>query len=189
MHIITGMLISFLFSKKKDSKLPGLLQLRWPIVTKHLLPGRVRFQIPLLVAQEKAVSDLTKQLKKIDGITKVHCNHISGSVLIHFDEKKLQADLLFTVLIKLLGLESELERTPEPGLKKEISKISKGINAAIYSKSNGLLDLKTIVPVSFGLIGLYRLFAVRPLSMPTAITMIWWGYNALIQSNKQDNKV
>ena len=53
------------------------------------------------------------------------------------------------------------------------------------SKSEGLLDLKTLVPLSLGLVGLYRLFAVRPLTMPTAITMIWWAYNSLIQSEKK----
>ncbi len=187
MHIITGMLLSFLFTQKKRSNKPPLLQLRWPIITKHLLPGRVRFQIPLLVSQEKTVKDLTQQLEKIEGVQQIDCSIITGSVLILFDEGKLQAELLFAALIRLLNLEQELEKLPAPIIRKEIKRIGQGLNQAIYSKSNGLLDLKTLVPLSFGLFGIYRLIAERPISLPTSITMIWWAYNSLINNDKQGN--
>lgn len=187
MHIITGMLVSLLFSRGKKPDTHPLLDLRWPIKTRHVLPGRIRFQIPLLAGQEKTVSDLTQQLKKIDGIHKVHCNAVTGSVLLYFDDTRLQPELLFTVLIRLLGLEKELERTPEAGVKKEISRFSRALNQAIYTKTDGLFDLKTITPLSLGLLGIYRLFSERPLSMPSAVALIWWAYSSLIQNNRQDD--
>jgi hypothetical protein len=48
------------------------------------------------------------------------------------------------------------------------------------------LDLKTAIPLSLGLYGIYRLIAVRPLTMPAAMTMIWWAYNALVQNREKD---
>ena len=188
MHIITGMLVSFLFSKGKKPDRHPFLQLRWPIITKHVLPGRIRFHIPLLVGQEKTITDLTQQLKKIDGIEKVHCNAVTGSVLLYFDDTRLQPELLFTVLIRLLGLEKELERTPEARIKREISRISRALNQAIYTKTEGLLDLKTLPPLSLGLIGLFRLVTERPISMPSSIALMWWAWSALIHNNKQGSE-
>ncbi len=189
MHIITGVLLSMLFSKKKGTQQSPLLELRWPIITKHSLPGRIRFRIPLLAGQEKTMAELTKQLKKIDGITGIDTSPVTGSVLILYDEKKLQPDLLFTILIRLLDLEKELERTPDSSIKKGFNRFSQGVNQAIFTKSGGWIDLRTLVPLTLGITGLYRLWTIRPIPMPTAITMIWWAYNGLISSDKQQNKV
>ena len=103
MHIITGMLLSMLMKSGSKDKKPPLLQIRWPIRTLHLLPGRVRFQIPLMVGREEELKAATTQIAKISGVKWVDYNKISGSVLIYFEEDILQADLLFTALIRLLG--------------------------------------------------------------------------------------
>ncbi len=184
MHTFTGMLFTFLFSQNNKNNRPPLLKLRWPIITKHLLPGRVRFQIPLIVGKEKVFGELAAQLKKIDGIKKVDYSIITGSLLIHFDENILQADFLFTIIIRLLGFEKELERIPSPTISKEIDRFGKALDHAVFSQTKGLLDLKTLVSVSLGLFGIAKLIS-KPLTMPAAVTMIWWSYNSLIQNNKK----
>ncbi len=185
MHIVTGLLISLLFSKKKGSKQSPLLDLQWPIITKHQLPGRVRFQIPLMVGQNKTCADLRKQLVKVEGVQEVRCTTTTGSVLVLYDAHKLRADLLYTILIRLLDLEEELHRTPPSAIGNGIRSFGEGLNQSLYSKTNGMIDIKTLVPLSLGVMGLYRLFTVRPLAMPTAVTMIWWAYNSLSSHNKQ----
>lgn len=187
MHLITGAIISYLFSSKKENKLTPLLQLKWPIITKHYIPGRVRFQIPLMVGLEKPAIELQKQLKKLDGVKSVQTNSVTGSVLILFDESIIKADLLFTAIIRLLGLEKDLENIPEPRIAKEISKFGKSLDHAIYAKSNGMLNLKTVVPLSLGLVGLYKLIMVKSFSMPTAVTLLWWAYNSLILTDNKKN--
>jgi len=185
MHIITGVILSMLFSKNKAGGASPLLRLRWPIITKHILPGRVRFQIPLLKGQEEVLIKTQNQLKKIDGIHQVTITALTGSVLILFDENKLEAELLFTALIKLLGLEKELEQTPNARIKKQINQFVSALNTAVYTQTDGMLDLKTSVPLLLGLYGLFRVFTERPLSMPASVTMIWWAYNALVNQKQQ----
>jgi hypothetical protein len=187
MHIITGMLISFLMSKNKGVTKPPLLQVRWPIQTSHLLPGRVRFHIPLYKGNQKGLDSAIVQIRKIEGVSNAHANSISGSVLIQFDESKLQADLLFAALIRLLGLEKEIERTPVPKLNKEISEIYKSINQAVYAKTNGILDVKTAVALIIAATGVYRIFAERSISMPATLTMIWWAYNSFTSNTETGN--
>jgi hypothetical protein len=185
MHIITGMLISLLFSENKKNKNHPLLDLRWPIITQHLLPGRVRFRIPLLVGQPKLMTGTKEQMGKIEGVLLIEADPRTGSVLVKFDDEKLQPELLYSALIRLLGLEKELERTPTPKIVNEISQLGKGINKAIYSQTNGLIDLKTTLPLVLGIVGIYRLITERPISMPASLTMVWWGFNALMSGENK----
>ena len=187
MHIITGMLLSFLMSKKKGPAKPPLLQIRWPIQTSHLLPGRVRFHIPLYKGNQKGLDTAIVQLRKIEGVDNAQANSISGSVLIHFDDSKLQADLLFAALVRLLGLEKEIERTPVPKLDKEFSDIYKSLNQAVYAKTNGMLDVKTAIALLIAATGIYRIFAERSVSMPATLTMIWWAYNSFTKNTESGN--
>ncbi len=95
MHIITGMLLSMLMKGGNKDKKPLLLQIRWPIRTLHLLPGRVRFQIPLMVGREEELKAATTQIAKISGVKWVDYNKITGSVLIYYEEGVLQVVLNF----------------------------------------------------------------------------------------------
>jgi len=183
MHIITGMLLSFLFSKKKGTVTHPLLQMRWPIQTKHIIPGRVRFMVPLYKGNKRGLNDAISQLNKIDGVQNAQANAITGSVLIHFEESKLQADLLFAALIRLLGLENEIGRTPVSNLNKEISELYKAMNQAVYAKSNGLIDLKTLIALLIGATGIYRIIADRSVSMPATLTLLWWAYNSFTKES------
>jgi len=187
MHIITGMLLSFLMSKKQGMAKPPLLQIRWPIQTSHLLPGRVRFHIPLYKGNQKGLDGAMVQLRKIEGVSNAQANSITGSILIQFDESKLQADLLFAALIRLLGLEKEIERTPVPRLNKEISDIYKSMNQAVYAKTNGMLDVKTAIALLIAATGIYRILVERSVSMPATLTMIWWAYNSFTKDAEPGN--
>jgi copper chaperone CopZ len=186
MHIITGMLLSLLFSRKKQDNRHPLLALRWPVITKHVLPGRVRFVIPLMANQTERLTDVKQKLNKIEGVSKAETNAVTGSVLIHFDEKKLQPELLFSALIRLLNLEKELERVPPAKIAREINQFGKGLNQALYAQTNGMLDLQSAIPLALGLVGVFRVLTERSLSMPAAITMLWWSYNALVANDKQE---
>jgi len=187
MHVITGLLISYLFNKNKGQKLPPLLQIYWPIQTKHLLPGRVRFAIPLLKGDEKNLKHAQTQIKKIDGVSKVGISPVTATILIQFDESKVQADLLCAALIRLLGLEKELENLPQSTISKELKNFSKSINHALFSKTKGFVDAKTIIPLSLGLIGVVRMFTQKSVTMPAALTMVWWAYNSLMQTAKKSD--
>ena len=184
MHIITGLLLGALFSGKKKEGAHPLLGINWPIRTRHLLPGRVRFQIPLMVGQNERLEEACAKLGQVEGVASVDCSGITGSVLIRFDERRLQADLLFAALIRLLGLERELERTPASTVGKEIGGMGHALNQAVHSGTDGFIDLKTAVPLAIGAVGLYRMITQRPVALPTAFTMVWWAYNSLSQGGR-----
>ena len=63
MHIITGIIMAAILGRKKKTQ-ETLLDLGWPIKTKHHLPGRVRFQIPL---QLKSVREIERAAAEPQG--------------------------------------------------------------------------------------------------------------------------
>ena len=187
MHLITGILISMLMRSGKDNKKPPLLQTNWPIRTVHLLPGRVRFKIPLMVGRDEELKTATTQIAKIKGVRWVDYNKISGSVLINFEENAIQADLLFAALIRLLGLDHELQKAPASYINTEIRSIAESLNQAIYSKTNGIIDLYTTIPLLLAALGISQIIKNKANIFPTGLTLLWWAYNSLVSKNAGKN--
>lgn len=185
MHIITGLLITALLgnrAKKQTQQAQSpLLALKWPIVTKHLLPGRVRFHIPLLVGDDAGVTRIEDQLSGVEGVDSVEANQISGSVVICYQPEKIAPELLFAALIRLLGLEKELEQTPPPLIAKEIRNIGEALNRAVYTSTDGLVDLWTTIPLVLLVLGARRIIREQTLTFPTGFTLVWWAYMALFR--------
>jgi hypothetical protein len=183
MHIITGLLLSMLMKGGKESKKPPLLQTSWPIQTVHLLPGRVRFRIPLMIDKEEELKAASSQIAKINGVKWIESNKITGSVLINFDDSVIQADLLFAALIRLLGLEDELQKAPASYLSTEIRTVFESLNQAVFSRTNGIIDLYTAIPLLLAALGVSQIIKNKTNIFPTGLTLIWWAYNSFI-SNK-----
>ena len=185
MHIITGLLVTALLGRKAKQQaqqsLSPLMSLKWPIETKHLLPGRVRFHIPLLVGDHDGKHHVEAQLQRIEGVDSIQVSRISGSVVIVYQPDKITPELLFAALIRLLGLEKELERTPESAISKELRNIGKALNHAVYAGTDGLLDLWTTVPLILLVIGARKIMTERTLSFPTGFTLMWWAYTAMFR--------
>jgi hypothetical protein len=180
MHIITGILLSLLMKGGKETKKPALLQTSWPIRTLHLLPGRVRFQIPLMVGKGEELKVATSQIAKIKGVKWIDSNKITGSILIYFEHTTIQADLLFAALIRLLGLEDELKKAPDSYLGTEIHTVFESLNQALFSKTNGIIDLYTTISLSLVALGISQIIKNKTNIFPTGLTLIWWAYNSLV---------
>lgn len=179
MHILTGLLISALFSGRKTGVRSPLLERGWPVRTAHLIPGRVRFQIPAMVGKSTPLTEATEQLARIDGVKHIEASAVTGSILIRYDERQLQPDLLCAALIRLLGLEAELERTPPNTVATGLRDVGRSVNLAVRDQTGGFIDLRTAVPLTLGAIGVIRLLSERTVGLPGAFTMVWWAYTSL----------
>jgi hypothetical protein len=181
MHILTGLVLAGLFGKGTGSGHSPLLGSWGPVRTVHLLPGRVRFETDVLRGDPEGGKRLAERLARIEGVDSAATSPVSGTVLIRYDEKVLQADLLFAAIVRLLGVERELERTPVPALARGIRQAGAAANRAVFEQSGGLIDLWTAVPLVLGAIGLYRLSTQRSAVFPAGVTMVWWAYSSLVR--------
>ena len=189
MHILTGILLTTLLGRKsKRVANSHFLNLTWPIETKHVLPGRIRFCIPAIIGDSDGTKRVTDQLPRLEGVTSVEVNSISGSVLIHYQASIIAPELLFAALIRLLGLEREFERAPQSAIARELKNIGNALNRAIFTQTNGILDLWTAVPLVLLGLGIKKLATERPRTLPTGFTLVWWAYMALFAKQKTTDR-
>ncbi|MDJ0766824.1 MAG: hypothetical protein QNJ97_27875 [Myxococcota bacterium] len=181
MHIITGLLLAGLFGKSRQGE-PGdhLPRFRTgPIRVAHALPGRIRFLVPSLKrAPEEHLSALSP-LEKINGIGQVRTCPISGSILVEYQKDLLDPVLIFGAVARLLGLDAELEKTPQPALTRELRSVESSLNRAVFDKTLGTLDLRSATALALLIAGGMKVFRDGWASFPAGFTLLWWGLHAL----------
>ena len=56
----------------------------------HAIPGRVRLRIARVKEDPSLPDEICRHLSVVDGIEQVEANPVTGSLLIHFDQERLQ---------------------------------------------------------------------------------------------------
>lgn len=180
MHLVIGFLASALLARKRGARASSpLLELSYPIRTLHILPGRVRFAVPRLEGDQSAADALAAALARLDGVEEVRVTARIGTVLVRFDAGKLQPELLVAAVVRLLGLEREMEQAPVSAVSRKLSDVGRTVDRAFFDQTRGLLDLRTALPLALLALGLYRMLSKQGPALPTSATLIWWALSSL----------
>lgn len=183
MHIITGLFLAALFGKKGKKRQPGLSGLPRlesdPVQVVHALPGRIRVRVHALRGNTETKKLLLQLTPRLDGITSVEVNEITGSIVVTYNEKIVRPDFIFAALVRFLGLEKELDKPPYPILKRELSDFSSSLNRAVYEKSGGFIDLWSGLLIILAVLGTRRFLSKSGNFWPAGFTLLWWALNGL----------
>ncbi len=176
MHLITGIAASMLLSGLR--KKPGHKFLKTDFRVAHVSPGRMRLYSRKI--QSSPVADtLKKELKRVEGIKEMSNNTVTGSLLVFYDPKKIQPDLLASAVYQLLGFAKEKASNKQGRVYKEVESMNLALNHALMEKSEGALDTKTLLAGGFLALGIRELIRNKSLGMPASITLFYWAYNTL----------
>jgi copper chaperone CopZ len=176
MHMVVGFILASLLKKKgaQSSKLPSIAG-KFEVV--HAIPGRIRYRVPLLEAGDASLwRQIEKELSRIEGIESVRGNPESGSLLVTYDNTQINDYLIHGIALKVLGLENELEQTPESALLKEFKLLGRAFNRQVYQSSAGLLDIKSSLMLTLITLAAYRIVVLRERSLPGGFNLLWWAY-------------
>ena len=66
----------------------------------HYVTGRIRIQTPKLHENPRNAGQFERIMKGIKGITTVETHTVTGSAIIHFDEKKINCEQIIGILEK-----------------------------------------------------------------------------------------
>lgn len=176
MHMVLGFVLASLL-RKNSSLRKGLPSIRGKLETLHALPGRLRFNSQLLVGlQNKTHKKIGAEIKKIEGIERVDINAHTGSLLIVYSDHIIQPFVVHGIVVKVLGLENELEKSPSGWLTREMDLIGHSLNQQIYQSSSGLMDLRSSLMISILMLALYRIVIQGDRTLPGGINLLWWTY-------------
>ena len=179
MHIVTGMLIAGLLGKRKKMSLLPMLR-HGPVNTEHALPGRVRFGVPSLKGDDSKAGFLKEKLSTLDGVQSVDVTPVTGSVVICYREGVVRPELLYAAIVRLMGLEKDLEKTPQPKLVKELRSVLDSLNRVVYDRTGGIVDFTSSLLILLAAMGVKKMFAEGAKAMPAGFTLLWWGAHHLM---------
>ena len=181
MHILTGFLLAGLLGKNKFRRSTLMPMLRTgPVQTAHWMPGRVRLRVPSLAENSAGAALLREKLPTIQGVQSVKLNAASGSVLIVYQEDQVRPELLFASVVRIMNLDAELKRTPEPVVTRELREILGSVNRVVYDRTGGLLDLWSAALILLTAIGIQKLLVQGMRAFPAGLTLVWWGLASLL---------
>jgi hypothetical protein len=114
-------------------------------------------------------------LGRLTGVKEAEVNTISGSICLRFAGDQLKPELLLAAIIRLLGLERQIERAPRPWIGREIQQTGEALNRAMYERTGGVFDLYTAMPLLLFILGVRNIAAGRTMGWP----LLWWAYRDL----------
>ena len=115
----------------------------------------------------------------IEGVQSVKLDPATGSVLIVYREDEVRPELLFAAVARLMNLDTELKRTPQPVVTRELKEILGSVNRMVYDRTGGLVDLWSAGLIILAAIGVQRLLAGTR-AFPAGLTLVWWGMASLL---------
>ena len=123
---------------------------------------------------------MQEKLPTIQGVQSVKLNPATGSVLIVYREDQVRPELLFAAVVRLMNLDAELKRIPEPVVTRELREILGSVNRMVYDQTGGLVDLWSAGLILLTAIGIQRLWAQGMRAFPAGLTLVWWGLASLL---------
>jgi hypothetical protein len=88
----------------------------------HDIPGRLRIKSPVLKNNQKAEFELRKALSTLEGIGVVETNLITGSILIHYNPKRINKNDILRLLINKGYFDPTRAVTNDEYIKKTVEK-------------------------------------------------------------------
>ena len=153
------------------------------IQVKHYQNGRLRLQTDILRENVELEQEFLNNMRQLSGIDSVRVNSVTGSILIYFDEKIIESSFLYLIVLKLLHLEEEALKNKPGKIKVLLKQTFEAVDMAIYNKSKGYLDLKTLVAGIFAFYGIKKLRKFPEL--PAGATLLWWPFIFLSEGKRK----
>ena len=176
MHLVVGFILASIL-RKKASMHAGMPSIGGKLETIHALPGRVRFNSPLLEdLQVKTNEKIAAEMTKVDGIERVEINKHTGSLLVVYHPSVIKPFIVHGIIVKLLGLEEAFEKPPDGLITREMELIGRSLNQQIVQASGGLMDLRSSLMLSLLTLALYRILVQGDRTFPGGINLLWWTY-------------
>ena len=162
--------------KKQQHNLMKLPSFRGVAEVRSSLPGRMRLYVPAVMSAPAQAEEMARQLQGTGVIRAVSVQPKTGSVLVLYDESKVQAPVVLGAVMKLMGLDQKLNAVPVGKARQDAAMLLRAVNQGVLDATGGLLDAKTVAAAALT-VGALRSKARIGWAAPGAMTLLWWASN------------
>ena len=152
-------------------KLPsfkGILEVRASI------PGRMRLYVPSLSGSMDQAEQAREQLLGTGVVHRVELEPRTGSMLVCYDERKVEAAVIEGAVIKLLGLDALISGKQKSRMESGLHTILDAVDRGVMGATNGLMDGKMLAGTALSVLAI-REWRLAGLAVPGAMTLLWWA--------------
>ena len=160
--------------KQPEHNLMKLPSFRGVAEVRSSLPGRMRLYMPAVIQAPEQATQMAQQLESTGVIRQVTAEKRTGSVLILYDESKVQAPVVLGAAMKLMGLDVKAQSAPASKAREGVQLLVRAVNQGIMDATGGLLDAKTLA-AGIMTVAALRSKAQKGWAAPGAMTLLWWA--------------
>lgn len=155
------------------------------LLVTHHHPGRLRVRSQAF-ADETSLAERTRDgLAPIVGVRSVTHDPRTGSLLVQYEPREIDANGILQRIETLAGVEvsSETPRRARERAKQIVDAVRK-LDAAVLQLSNGQLDLRMLVPGSLAALGVYSFLKSSHTRIPRWDNLAYWAYAIFIDTHR-----
>lgn len=160
--------------KQPEHNLMKLPSFRGVAEVRSSLPGRMRLYMPAVIQAPEQAAQMAQQLESTGVIRQVTAEKRTGSVLILYDESKVQAPVVLGAAMKLMGLDVKAQSAPASKAREGVQLLVRAVNQGIMDATGSLLDAKTLA-AGIMTVAALRSKAQKGWAAPGAMTLLWWA--------------
>ncbi len=176
MHLVIGAVASALLAHRRSAR-PAVALNFWGVLeVVHELPGRLRLRCPSLLGAPDDAARLSKELPRLPGVSAVAADPRTGTVLVVYEQERIDVHTVQAGVLKLLGLEPRIARPAPSLLTKQTDDLVDALNSAILDLSRGVADLDFLIPTVLMTAATVHLARRSSASLPAGITLLWWAF-------------
>ena len=139
------------------------------------MPGRLRLEVPAIAANPELASQTIHQLLSTGALKSAVCNEKLGTLLLCYDESKVQAAILEGAVIRLMGLDAAIRRRPMSRFESGLNTLYDAVNQGILDLTGNVLDLRMTAGCALTAAAIRKAVCGSGLGLPGAATLIWWA--------------
>jgi hypothetical protein len=159
----------------------------------HHIPGRLRIRVPAAKGEEQVLRELSSAIAKAPGISEVEYNPVTGSILIQYSRQEhsnldsldagLSASAVPIVVKKMLPEERPShDRRRRRGRRSlaaiKVDSFFRQLDNEIRSATDDELDLKFILPLVVGVLGIFSLR--HSSTTPLWLTLLIFAFHSFL---------
>lgn len=160
--------------KGPDHNLMKLPSFRGVVEVRASIPGRMRLYMPSLAANMEQAQQMKAQLEGTGVVHQVALEPVTGSVLICYDELRVEAAVIEGAAMKLMGLDAQLSSAPKSRMEEGLQTIKSAVNRSVMDATNGMMDGRMLAGTALTVVAA-KSFYQSGLAVPGAMTLFWWA--------------
>jgi len=153
----------------------------------HSSPGRLRLRLSNASIESGAAAEVITAFDEQSGVLSARLNEAARSIVVHFDELATSVDAMMASLqdrgVSLRVVQATASQSVPPrrtNFSAWVSGNARSADERLLLASGGGVDLRTLLPVTLGILAVREILAGRVGAAPW-YTLAWWAFDSFLK--------